>query len=386
LAVWQKPSFTAIIESMVEKVIPIRIDEGKGLTPSIPGQLITPHGQTKDARGRNLRDLRISVTDRCNFRCTYCMPKEVFDKNYPYLSHQELLSFEEITRLTSIFASLGVEKIRLTGGEPLLRKNLELLIGMLADIRTPAGKTLDLTLTSNGSILRKKAAELKAAGLQRLTISLDGLNDAIFKKMNDVDFPVADVLDGIAAAQEVGFENIKVNMVVKKGSNDQEIIPMAKHFKNSGVILRFIEFMDVGSSNGWNMAEVLPSKELIERINQVFPLEPIEANYSGEVAQRWRYIDGSGEIGVISSVTQTFCHECTRVRISTDGQMYQCLFANQGYDFKTMLRSGCSDLEIANAIMNTWSQREDHYSEIRGSHHANPSTGNPKVEMSYIGG
>ena len=386
MAVWQKPRFTAIIENMVEKVIPIRIDEGRGLTPSIPGQLIAPHGHTKDARGRTLRDLRISVTDRCNFRCTYCMPKEVFDKNYPYLSHQELLSFEEITRLTSIFSTLGVEKIRLTGGEPLLRKNLELLIGMLADIRTPAGEPLDLTLTTNGSILRKKAAELKAAGLQRLTISLDGLNDEIFKKMNDVDFPVADVLDGIAAAQEVSFENIKVNMVVKKGTNDHEIIPMAKHFKNSGVILRFIEFMDVGSSNGWNMAEVLPSKEVIARINEVSPLEPIEANYSGEVAQRWRYLDGSGEIGVISSVTQTFCHECTRARISTDGQMYQCLFANQGYDFKTMLRSGSSDLEIANAIMNTWSHRDDHYSEIRGSHTANPSTGNRKVEMSYIGG
>ena len=386
MAVWQKPRFTAIIENMVEKVIPIRIDEGNGLTPSIPRNLIAPHGHTKDARGRTLRDLRISVTDRCNFRCTYCMPKEVFDKNYPYLSHQELLSFEEITRLTSIFSTLGVEKIRLTGGEPLLRKNLELLIGMLADIRTPAGKPLDLTLTSNGSILRKKAAELKAAGLQRLTISLDGLNDEIFKKMNDVDFPVADVLDGIAAAQEVGFENIKVNMVVKKGTNDHEIIPMATHFKNSGIILRFIEFMDVGSSNGWNMAEVLPSKEVIARINEVFPLEPIEANYSGEVAQRWRYIDGSGEIGVISSVTQTFCHECTRARISTDGQMYQCLFANQGYDFKTMLRSGRSDLEIANAIMNTWSHRDDHYSEIRGSHTANLSTGNRKVEMSYIGG
>jgi cyclic pyranopterin phosphate synthase len=386
LAVWQKPRFTAIIENMVEKVIPIRIDEGRGLTPSIPLQLITPHGHTKDARGRTLRDLRISVTDRCNFRCTYCMPKEVFDKNYPYLSHQELLSFEEITRLTSIFSTLGVEKIRLTGGEPLLRKNLELLIAMLANIRTPTGDPLDLTLTSNGSILRKKAAELKAAGLQRLTISLDGLNDEIFKKMNDVDFPVADVLDGIAAAQEAGFENIKVNMVVKKGTNDHEIIPMASHFKNSGIILRFIEFMDVGSSNGWNMAEVLPSKEVIARINAVFPLEPLEANYSGEVAQRWRYVDGSGEIGVISSVTQTFCHECTRARISTDGQMYQCLFANQGYDFKTMLRSGCSDLEIANAIMNTWSRREDHYSEIRGSQTANPSTGNRKVEMSYIGG
>ena len=368
------------------KVIPIRIDEGGGLTPSIGAQLVTPHGNTQDKRGRILRDLRISVTDRCNFRCTYCMPKEVFDQNYPYLSHKELLSFEEITRLTSIFSTLGVEKIRLTGGEPLLRKNLEVLIDMLAKVRTPDGKPLDLTLTTNGSILRKKATALKAAGLQRLTISLDGLDDGIFKKMNDVDFPVADVLDGIAAAQEAGFENIKINMVVTKGTNDHEIVAMAKHFKGSGVTLRFIEFMDVGSSNGWNMAEVLPSKEVIARINAVFLLEAIEANYSGEVAQRWRYVDGSGEIGVISSVTQTFCHECTRARISTDGQMYLCLFANEGFDFKTLLRSGNSDAEIANAIMNTWAARDDHYSEIRGSHTANPSTGSRKVEMSYIGG
>jgi cyclic pyranopterin phosphate synthase len=390
LEVWQKHRFTAIIANMVDKaipkVIPIRIDEGSGLTPSIGTQLHAPHSNTQDRRGRILRDLRISVTDRCNFRCTYCMPKEVFDQNYPYLSHKELLSFEEITRLTSIFSSLGVEKIRLTGGEPLLRKNLEVLIDMLAQLRTPEGKPLDLTLTTNGSILRKKAAALKAAGLQRLTVSLDGLDDVIFKKMNDVDFPVADVLDGIAAAQEVGFANIKVNMVVKKGTNDHEIVSMAKHFKGSGVILRFIEFMDVGSSNGWNMAEVLPSKEVIARINAVFPLEAAEANYSGEVAQRWRYQDGSGEVGVISSVTQTFCHECTRARISTDGQMYLCLFANEGFDFKTLLRSGKSDLEIANAIMNTWAARDDHYSEIRGSNTANQSTSSRKVEMSYIGG
>ncbi|MBU3606207.1 GTP 3',8-cyclase MoaA [Polynucleobacter sp. MWH-Creno-3A4] len=375
-----------MVEKVNPKVIPIRIDEGKGLTPSVGAQLLAPHGQTLDKRGRTLHDLRISVTDRCNFRCTYCMPKEVFDHNYPYLAHQELLSFEEITRLATIFSTLGVEKIRLTGGEPLLRKNLEVLIEMLAKLSTPQGVPLDLTLTTNGSILRKKAAALKAAGLQRLTVSLDGLDDAVFRKMNDVDFPVADVLDGIAAAQEVGFENIKVNMVVKKGTNDHEIVAMAKHFKGSGVILRFIEFMDVGSSNGWNMAEVLPSKEVIAKIHAVFPLEPIDANYSGEVAQRWRYVDGSGEIGVISSVTQTFCHECSRARISTDGQMYLCLFANEGFDFKTMLRSGKSDLEIANAIMNTWSVRDDHYSEIRGSHTANLSTGSRKVEMSYIGG
>lgn len=370
---------------MVEKVIPIRLDEGKGLVPSIPGQLISPNGLTTDTRGRPLRDLRISVTDRCNFRCTYCMPKEVFDSNYPYLSHSDLLSFEEITRLTAIFASLGVEKIRLTGGEPLLRKNLEVLVEMLAKIRTTKGSPLDLTLTTNGSILRRKAAALKAAGLQRLTISLDGLNDDIFKKMNDVDFPVTDVLDGIAAAQEVGFSNLKVNMVVKKGTNDQEIIAMAKHFKGTGVTLRFIEFMDVGSSNGWDMSQVLPSQEVAERINAVFPIEPIEANYPGEVAQRWRYLDGSGEIGFISSVTQTFCHECTRARISTDGQLYLCLFANEGFDFKTLLRAGKSDLEIANAIMSTWKKRDDHYSEIRGSKTPR-ANGAKKVEMSYIGG
>ncbi|QWD74623.1 GTP 3',8-cyclase MoaA [Polynucleobacter sp. TSB-Sco08W16] len=375
-----------MVEKAIPKVIPIRIDEGKGLTPSIHKQLLAPHDRTQDQRGRSLRDLRISVTDRCNFRCTYCMPKEVFNQDYPYLAHKELLSFEEITRLTTIFSTLGVEKIRLTGGEPLLRKNLEVLIEMLAAVRTPTGQPLDLTLTTNGSILRKKASALKAAGLHRLTVSLDGLNDEIFKKMNDVDFPVSDVLDGIVAAQEAGFENIKVNMVVKKGTNDHEIVSMAKHFKGSGIILRFIEFMDVGSSNGWNMSEVLPSKEVIAQINAVFPLESMEPNYAGEVAQRWRYADGSGEIGVISSVTQTFCHECTRARISTDGQMYLCLFANEGFDFKTLLRSGNSDLEIANGIMNTWSGRDDHYSEIRGSHTANLSTGNRKVEMSYIGG
>ena len=371
---------------MVEKVIPIRIDEGKGLTPSIPSTLVQANGLTQDSRGRVLRDLRISVTDRCNFRCTYCMPKEIFHQDYPYLSHQELLSFEEITRLSSIFALLGVEKIRLTGGEPLLRKNLEVLVEMLGKVQSPAGKTLDLTLTTNGSILRKKALALKNAGLQRITVSLDGLHDETFKKMNDVDFPVGDVLDGITAAQEVGFTDIKVNMVVQKGTNDHEIVSMAKHFKGSGIILRFIEFMDVGSSNGWDMTQVLPSTEVLGRIHKVFPLEPVDANYPGEVAQRWRYIDGSGEIGVISSVTQTFCHECTRARISTDGKMYLCLFANEGFDFKTLLRSGKSDLEIANAIMATWAGRDDHYSELRGSNLPSPNADKPKVEMSYIGG
>jgi len=341
---------------------------------------------TLDTRGRLLRDLRISVTDRCNFRCTYCMPKEVFNQDYPYLAHDELLSFEEITRLANIFATLGVEKIRLTGGEPLLRKNLEILIGMLAKIQTPQGEPLDLTLTTNGSILRKKAAALKAAGLKRITVSLDGLDDAVFKKMNDVDFPVEDVLDGIAAAQEAVFESIKVNMVVQKGSNEHEIISMAERFKGTGIVLRFIEYMDVGSSNGWNMAEVLPSQDVIALIHSVHPLEAISANYAGEVAKRWRYQDGSGEIGVISSVTQAFCSDCSRARISTDGQLYLCLFANKGFDFKSMLRSGKSDLEIANAIMSVWSKRDDRYSEIRGSISEQVKSLGPKVEMSYIGG
>jgi cyclic pyranopterin phosphate synthase len=314
------------------------------------------------------------------------MPKEVFNQDYPYLAHDELLSFEEITRLANIFASLGVEKIRLTGGEPLLRKNLEVLIGMLAKIQTPQGEPLDLTLTTNGSILRKKAAALKAAGLKRITVSLDGLDDAVFKKMNDVDFPVEDVLDGIAAAQEAGFESIKVNMVVQKGSNEHEIISMAERFKGTGIVLRFIEYMDVGSSNGWNMAEVLPSQEVIALIHSVHPLEAISANYAGEVAKRWRYQDGSGEIGVISSVTQAFCSDCSRARISTDGQLYLCLFANKGFDFKSMLRSGKSDLEIANAIMSIWSKRDDRYSEIRGSISEQVKSLGPKVEMSYIGG
>ena len=371
---------------MADRIIPIRKEAREGPLPLVPETLSEAHGQTLDLRRRSLRDFRISVTDRCNFRCTYCMPKEVFDQNYPYLTQQELLSFEEIHRLANIFATLGVEKIRLTGGEPLLRKDVEKLITMLAQIKTPSGQSLDLTLTTNGSLLQKKSAQLKAAGLQRLTVSLDAMDDAIFKKMNDVDYPVSDVLNGIEAAQKAGFTGIKVNMVVKKGTNEQEILPMAKHFRNSGVTLRFIEFMDVGSSNGWNLAEVLPSAKVIAMIHEHFPLEQIDPNYSGEVAQRWRYQDDAGEIGVISSVTQTFCHECTRARLSTDGQLFLCLFATQGFDFKTLLRSGKSDLEIANAVMHTWSSRDDRYSELRHLNTKDPKRADRKVEMSYIGG
>ena len=371
---------------MVKPVIPIRKETREGLLPSIPNTLIDPHSRTLDRRHRPMRDLRISVTDRCNFRCTYCMPKEVFDQNYPYLAQTELLSFEEIFRLAKIFVSLGVEKIRLTGGEPLLRKDLEILISMLAKIRTPQNQALDLTLTTNGSLLSKKSVLLKEAGLHRLTVSLDALDDGIFKAMNDVDYPVSDVLKGIAMAQEAGFEGIKVNMVVKKGVNDQEVLPMAKYFRNRGITLRFIEFMDVGSSNGWNLDQVLPSAEIIAMISERYPLTQIDPNYTGEVAQRWRYEDGAGEIGVISSVTQAFCHECTRARLSTDGQLFLCLFATEGFDFKTLIRSGRSDHEIANAIMQTWSNRDDRYSEIRHLHTKDLENTQRKIEMSYIGG
>lgn len=371
---------------MVKTVIPIRKEASQSPLPIIPSTLSVAHGRTLDRRQRPLHDLRISVTDRCNFRCTYCMPKEVFDQHYPYLAQSELLSFEEIHRLAKIFISLGVEKIRLTGGEPLLRKDLETLISMLAKIRTPQNEALDLTLTTNGSLLSKKSALLKESGLQRLTISLDALDDAIFKAMNDVNYPVGDVLKGIEAAQKAGFKDIKVNMVVKKGVNDHEILPMAKYFRNSGITLRFIEFMDVGSSNGWNLDQVLPSAEVIAMISEHSPLEQVGPNYAGEVAQRWRYQDGAGEIGVISSVTQAFCHECSRARLSTDGHLFLCLFATKGFDFKTLMRSGRSDLEIANAVMQTWSNREDRYSEIRHLHTKDLERKQRKVEMSYIGG
>ena len=371
---------------MLRKVIPL-IDERQrkigSHVPFIPEHLLAPSGLLTDQRGRRLHDLRISVTDRCNFRCTYCMPKEIFDKDYPYLTHGDLLSFEEIVRLAKIYIAHGVEKIRLTGGEPLLRRHIEVLIEQLASLRTLSGNPIDLTLTTNGSLLRKKAQALKDAGLKRLTISLDGLDDEIFKSMNDVDFPVKDVLDGIDAAREVGFKNIKVNMVVKKSNNADEIIPMAKYFKGSDVILRFIEFMDVGASNEWDLTEVIPSKEIIQKINAVYPLSNIDANYEGEVAKRWQYADGTGEIGVISSVSQAFCQDCSRARLSTEGKMYLCLFATEGYDLKSLLRSGKTDLEISNVIAQIWGDRQDRYSELRGSPEISDK---PKVEMSYIGG
>ncbi len=343
----------------------------------------------RDQRQRPLRDLRISITDRCNFRCSYCMPKSVFDKDYVYLPQTSLLSFEEITRLAKIFVAQGVQKIRLTGGEPLLRKNIEVLIAMLAKIKTLDGKPLDITLTTNGSLLKKKSQSLVDAGLARVTVSLDGIDDAVFKRMNDVEFPVQDVLDGIAAAKAAGLgihSPIKVNMVVKRGTNDDQILPMARHFKGSGVVLRFIEYMDVGSTNGWDMREVMPSKEVVTHIHSEMPLVQLNPTILGETAERWGYADGSGEIGVISSVTQAFCADCNRARLSTEGQLYLCLFATQGHDLRGLLRNGSSDEAISTAVQNIWQGRSDNYSELRASGLAPKTINIKRVEMSYIGG
>ena len=376
-------------------VIPLHRESAGQHLPPLDAAAPLPTAPFLDAHGRPLRDLRISVTDRCNFRCSYCMPKEVFDKHYPYLSHSALLRFEEITRLAHIFVQHGVQKIRLTGGEPLLRKDLDRLIGQLATLRTPQGQTLDLTLTTNGSLLQRKAQQLKDAGLTRLTVSLDSLDDATFRVMNDVNFPVADVLAGIDAARSAGFENIKVNMVVKRSTNAQDIVPMARHFRGTGITLRFIEYMDVGATNGWCMDEVLPSAEVIARIHQVLPVVPLEPNTASETAQRWGYANAQGqhdpqlgEIGVISSVTRAFCHSCTRARLSTEGQLYLCLFAHQGWDLRSLLRGGASDDHISAAIAAIWAQRTDRYSELRAQipADAQPPGSHPRIEMSYIGG
>ncbi|WP_349897464.1 GTP 3',8-cyclase MoaA [Parafrigoribacterium soli] len=339
-----------------------------------------------DTHNRPLRDLRISVTDRCNFRCVYCMPKEIFGRDYMFMERDELLSFEEIARLVRISAAHGVEKIRLTGGEPLLRKGIEDLIAELTRIKTVDGRDLDIAMTTNGSALAFKAQALKDAGLDRITVSLDSLDDATFRRMNDVDFPLAKVLHGIEVAHEVGLGPIKINMVVKRGENDQDIVSMAEHFKGSPYILRFIEFMDVGSSNGWRMNDVVPSAEVIERINAVLPLEEIAPNYTGETSVRWRYRDGGGEIGVISSVTQSFCHSCSRVRVSTEGKLYTCLFATEGHDLRALMRGGCTDRELSDAMALIWRQRTDRYSELRGSNTGELRPTAKRIEMSYIGG
>jgi len=330
-----------------------------------------------DTLGRPLHDLRISVTDRCNFRCVYCMPKEVFGKDFQFLPRAEILTFEEIERLVRIFVSLGVQKIRLTGGEPLVRRDLERLVEKLAKIGD-----LDLTLTTNGSLLSQKARALAAAGLRRVTVSLDSLDDATFKRMNDANFPVAEVLAGIEAAHAAGLAPIKINMVTKRGVNESSIVPMARYFKGTGMTLRFIEFMDVGSTNGWRLDDVVPAREIVAMIDREMPLEPVQAGYRGEVAARYRYKDGGGEIGVISSVTQPFCADCTRARLSADGALYTCLFATQGHDLRALLRRGASDEEISSAIAAVWTERTDRYSDGRSEQTA----GLHKIEMSFIGG
>ena len=387
---------------MSERVIPLVDQRLQALAAVVPSQAIAANGLLSDSLGRPLHDLRISVTDRCNFRCNYCMPKEVFNKDYTYLPHSDLLSFEEITRLAKVFVDHGVRKIRLTGGEPLLRKNLEILVDQLAHIATPDGTPLDITLTTNGSLLARKAKALKEAGLNRVTVSLDGLDDAVFRAMNDVDFPVADVLEGIAAAKDAGLgldaqgqlTGLKVNMVVKRSTNVEQILPMARHFRGSGITLRFIEYMDVGATNGWCMDEVMPSAEVIARLQHEFPIVQLEASAPGETAQRWGYANAAGqydpalgEVGVISSVTQAFCRDCNRARLSTEGKLYLCLFATQGYDLRKLMRQESTTHEqLASAIGHIWHHRDDRYSELRASQPADSAPTVRRVEMSYIGG
>jgi GTP 3',8-cyclase len=334
---------------------------------------------TLDRLGRPLHDLRISVTDRCNFRCTYCMPKEIFGREYEFLARDQLLSFEEIERVASAFVRAGVRKIRLTGGEPLLRKGIEDLVGRLARLEGVE----DLTLTTNGSLLERKAVALKEAGLQRVTVSLDSMDDTVFMAMNDVGFPVQAVLDGIAAAAAAGLDPIKINMVVKRGVNESSVVDVAQHFRGTGHIVRFIEYMDVGTTNGWRLDDVVSGREIVDLIDAQFPLEPIDPDYRGEVARRYRYKDGVGEVGVITSVTQPFCGDCTRARLSAEGRLYTCLFASTGTDLRAVVRSDASDAELDDAIGAVWGRRVDRYSEIRSEQTVKLTR---KVEMSYIGG
>jgi cyclic pyranopterin phosphate synthase len=354
---------------MTQKVFPIRTAHAPA--PAYDGRPLA------DTLARGLRDLRVSVTDRCNFRCVYCMPRETFDQHFKFLPHEEILGFEEIARLARLFAGLGVKKVRITGGEPLVRRELHRLVALLAQI-----PDLDLTLTTNGSLLAKQAAALAAAGLKRVTVSLDSLDDATFRAVNDADFPVAKVIEGIDAAAAAGMTPVKINMVVKRGVNDAHVPAMAERWRGTGHIVRFIEYMDVGSTNGWRMDDVVPSAEIVKMIGARHALEPVDPNYAGEVAERWRYADGAGEIGVISSVTQAFCASCNRLRLSAEGSLYTCLFAEQGHDLKWLLRRGGSDEDIVNQIAAVWRARGDRYSEIRTAETAKAR----KVEMSYIGG
>jgi GTP 3',8-cyclase len=330
-----------------------------------------------DRLGRPVRDLRISVTDRCNFRCVYCMPKEVYGRDYAFLERRQLLTFEEIERVARVFTALGVRKLRITGGEPLVRRDVERLVGKLAAIGS-----LDVTLTTNGALLAAKARALADAGLTRVTVSLDSLDDETFRRMNDVDFPVTRVLEGIEAASAAGLAPVKVNVVVKRGLNDDGIVEMARFFRGTGHVLRFIEFMDVGHTNGWRLDDVVPATEIVARIDDAFPVEPVESAYRGEVARRYRYRDGAGEIGVIASVTQPFCGDCTRARLSADGKLYTCLFAVRGHDLRALLRDGATDDDLADALAGIWGARDDRYSELRSAETADLE----RVEMSYIGG
>jgi cyclic pyranopterin phosphate synthase len=345
--------------------------------PSITENVLT------DALSRPLRDLRVSVTDRCNLRCSYCMPRDLAGEKFSFLPHDELLSFEEIHRLSRLFVDLGVRKIRLTGGEPMLRHKLECLIEKLASLEDPAGRRVYIAMTTNGTLLAARARALKNAGLSRLTVSLDALNEAIFQRMTGTKFAVEQVLEGIAAAQAVGLAPIKVNAVIRRGINESEIIPLVNRFRNTGVVLRFIEFMDVGTVNHWRLEEVVSSREILARIHRVHPLLPAAANYRGEVARRWKFADGAGEIGTIASVTQAFCRECTRLRLSIDGRLYGCLFAANGEDLRTALRDGTSDEALRQRISGVWQKREDRYSELRK---LLLSSERRKIEMSYIGG
>ena len=336
-----------------------------------------------DTQQRPLRDLRISVTDRCNLRCTYCMPREIFGKDFVFLPRDELLDFEEIERVARLFVQLGVHKIRLSGGEPLMRHGIERLIEKLAKLTDIDGQPVDIALTTNGVMLAKKAQTLKDAGLSRLTVSLDGLSDETFKRMSDSATSAATVLDGISSAQAVGLRPVKVNMVVKRGVNEHEVIPLLNHFRHTGIILRFIEFMDVGSTNGWRMDDVVTAQEILESIQAHYPIQAIAPNYNGEVAKRWAFNDGSGEFGIVASVTQAFCHDCSRLRLSTDGKLFTCLFATNGVDLRDPLRRGADDEALRQLITRTWAQRTDRYSLDRHDGKALPGR---KIEMSYIGG
>jgi len=380
----QKPTELKVMGDSF-RIIPISTE----LPSVVPGYQALMHRDPEatllDSLRRPLCDLRISVTDRCNLRCIYCMPREVFDKDHIYLPRKELLTFQEVERLARIFVRLGVKKIRLTGGEPLLRNGIEHLIEKLARLQTDTAELVEIALTTNGALLARKAQSLKDAGLSRVTVSLDGLSDATFQRMSGSQLAVTTVLKGIAAAQAAGLGPVKVNMVIKRGVNEHEIVPMAEHFRHSAIVLRFIEFMDVGTSNGWRMNDVVSAREILDRIAASFPIERLDPNYRGEVAQRWRYADGGGEFGVIAAVTNAFCHECSRVRLSTEGKLYTCLFASEGRDLRTLLRQHEDDHELTQLIAEGWNSRADQYSQQR---HMATSVAicRKKVEMSYIGG